>query len=616
MMKDVRKNAGESSVKNSPANNKKWCFIALLICRGIISLLFCNYVWIFLKMTPDKNTMKDQELDMPRVHKTPSKQQQEDKRRVLHKTPPKQWAINSQGEPLNIVILYPDDWRHDDLGDTNPLLKTPFFSQLASEGIRFTQNAVTTSICWISRATLFTGQYVNKHISVNLRLPWFTKVKERWEKTWPYLLQTKAGYWVGHVGKWQFSLQEQNVAYGSSTLFNYSHFVEGWHMRGGQNIATVAKDATIKFLRARPKDKPFAVTVAFYPPKGIADPKEVDAEHLKMYENVTIPEPYHNISRPEALKMLPEFLQPNKTEARKRYNYRYVDVIGYQKAMRSYYATVSYLDKMCSEIIDELKNQNIYQKTMIIVTADNGEFHTNHALADKWYPYQESIRVPLIIYDPRIPLHKRGTLDHSFTLNVDLATTILGAAGLQPPKDMQGQNIAELYLSNDDDINEDYDQEKKELLDTNNNAKTTIYSLFNTKASKNKRETKPDKKKIRTKQHWRTEFFYEFPAIQWNIPSSRSLVRKDYKYITWPKNGAYEELFDLKNDPFEFHNLASNSKYQNLKNAMRIRMEELRYDVMYPNIPDTSCDSIIGDKNLPVCSVTITNASSLPVCCS
>ena len=55
---------------------------------------------------------------------------------------------------------------------------------------------------------------------------------------------------------------------------------------------------------------------------------------------------------------------------------------------------------------------------MIIVTADNGEFHYAHGLSDKWYPYQESIRVPLIIYDPRMPLEKRGTLDDSFTLNV------------------------------------------------------------------------------------------------------------------------------------------------------------------------------------------------------
>ena len=106
-------------------------------------------------------------------------------------------------EPLNIILFYTDDWRHDDLGDTNTILETPFFSRLAKEGIRFTHNAVTTSICWISRATLFSGQWVSGHASTYLSRPSFASDPKRWGKTWPSLLQG-AGYWVGHVGKWQY----------------------------------------------------------------------------------------------------------------------------------------------------------------------------------------------------------------------------------------------------------------------------------------------------------------------------------------------------------------------------------------------------------------------------
>jgi hypothetical protein len=69
--------------------------------------------------------------------------------------------------PLNVVVLYPDDWRYDSLHDEDPLVHTPFLTQLAREGMRFRKNCVTSSICWISRATLFTGQYVNRH---NVRL--------------------------------------------------------------------------------------------------------------------------------------------------------------------------------------------------------------------------------------------------------------------------------------------------------------------------------------------------------------------------------------------------------------------------------------------------------------
>lgn len=57
----------------------------------------------------------------------------------------------------------------------------------------------------------------------------------------------------------------------------------------------------------------------------------------------------------------------------------------------------------------------------------------------KWYPHQESIRVPLIIHDPRMVKDRHGTTHDAFTLNVDLAPTILAAAGIQAPARMQGQ---------------------------------------------------------------------------------------------------------------------------------------------------------------------------------
>jgi arylsulfatase A-like enzyme len=86
------------------------------------------------------------------------------------------------------------------------------------------------------------------------------------------------------------------------------------------------------------------------------------------------------------------------------------------------------------------RKQGLYNNTMIIFTTDdNGMFHGSHGLAGKCYPYQESsICVPLIkLYDPRRPKDKVGTIDDSFTLNVDLAETILGATGLKPTKGMQ-----------------------------------------------------------------------------------------------------------------------------------------------------------------------------------
>ncbi|MDE0861979.1 MAG: sulfatase-like hydrolase/transferase, partial [Akkermansiaceae bacterium] len=65
---------------------------------------------------------------------------------------------------MNILLLYADDWRHDTLGVAgNPIVKTPTLDALAGEGVRFTENCVTTAICGVSRANLFTGQWMSRH---------------------------------------------------------------------------------------------------------------------------------------------------------------------------------------------------------------------------------------------------------------------------------------------------------------------------------------------------------------------------------------------------------------------------------------------------------------------
>jgi len=103
-----------------------------------------------------------------------------------------------QKKPLNVIVLYPDDMRHDSLScaGTQPV-KTPFLDRLASEGIRFRKNCVTTSICWMSRATLFSGQYASRHKAFKLR---DYIAGERWNHTFPAILR-EHGYYTGHIGE-------------------------------------------------------------------------------------------------------------------------------------------------------------------------------------------------------------------------------------------------------------------------------------------------------------------------------------------------------------------------------------------------------------------------------
>lgn len=148
------------------------------------------------------------------------------------------------------------------------------------------------------------------------------------------------------------------------------------------------------------------------------------------------------------------------------------------------------------------------------------------------YPHQESIRVPLIIRDPRMKDEKRGTTNGELTLNIDLAPTILAAAGIPAPEKMMGRDMSPLYLSEEE-----------------------------------------------ASASWRKEFFYEHPVISNRnyIPSSEALVRKNYKYMYWPDYG-FEQLFDLVNDPGEMNDII-NSTDPNIafiKETMKARFAELK----------------------------------------
>jgi len=474
---------------------------------------------------------------------------------------------NDKTKHLNVVLLYPDDWRHDDIGGIAPVVRTPFLNLLAQKGIHFTYNAVTTSICWVSRATMFTGQWLSRHGSSYLFQPKFAAEAWRWSQTWPYLLQ-QHGYYVGHIGKWQYRGEEKS--YFLEKMFNFTRIFEGEHWyetinsdgtRTNVHGADKAVYHTLEFLEGRPQNIPFAVTVAFYPPKAVGESDEPGDQWIpkndtkRLYEDKFIPYPPYNIT--DAYHSLPKFLQDDRSMAKKRWIQRWRTDEHYQVGMKNYYSLITEVDKACEEIVNQLEREGLLENTMVIFTTDNGLFHGAHGLAGKWYPYQESIRVPLIIYDPRMPANKRGTKDDSLTLNVDLAETILGAAGLPAHPMMQGRDIADLYLSN--------------------------FPMI----------AKP----------WRTDFYYEYPLGGGlpKDPRSTALVQKDWKYIHWEEEN-YDQLFDLMNDPLELNDLATNITEENkirLKKMIE-RHKKLRYGAMAPVIPESQCDPIFWRPGTPI----------------
>lgn len=422
----------------------------------------------------------------------------------------------------NILILYADDWRHDTLGCAgNPVVKTPRLDRLAAESVRFTRACVTTSVCGVSRACLYTGQWMSRNGCTG-----FDMFKTPWDETYPGLLRA-AGYHVGHVGKWHNGKFPADRFDFGRAYFG-QHFVK---LPDGSQIHVTAKNErdAVDFLRTRPADKPFLLTVCFFAAHSQdSHPKQYlyQEQSAELYRDAKIPVP--KTATLEHFRRLPPFIANERNEGRTRWHWRFDTPERFQHFMRAYYRLVTEVDTACGAILDELALQKIAGNTLVIFTTDNGYFHAEHGLADKWYPYEESIRVPLVVRDPRMSAARRGTTNDEFALSVDLAPTILAAANVAAPKTMQGQNFAPLYLAAEPPA-------------------------------------------------WREEFFYEHPTIRSTdfIPASTALVRKDVKYIHWP-DFDHEELYDLRADPHEEHNLADDPAHADTLVELRKRFVELK----------------------------------------
>jgi arylsulfatase A-like enzyme len=434
------------------------------------------------------------------------------------------FCIAAVEKPLNILVLYADDWRYDTLGiDGHAVVQTPNLNRLAETGIRFSHKYVTTAICGVSRASLYTGQWMARHGNRG-----FDAFKTPWAQTYPGLLRDN-GYYVGHVGKWH------NGKF-PAERFDFGRAYSGTHwMKQGDgtkiHVTQRNENDAMEFLRTRPEDQPFSLTVAFFAPHAEDQhPKQFlpQLESLELYKDVEIPVPSN--ATDASFNRLPPFLTTETNEGRIRWHWRFDTPDKYQTMMKNYYRLITEIDATCGRILQELEAQGILENTLVIFTTDNGYYHAEHGLADKWYPHEESIRVPLIINDPRMPKGKAGKLDNHMVLNVDLAPTILNAAEIPPPLSMQGEDLGPLYLGG-------------------------------------------------PTPEWRTDFFYEHPIISniERIPSSEALVTKDWKYFYWP-DFEYEQLFDLRTDPQEEKDLARDLEHRAQLQQMKERFLTLKAD--------------------------------------
>lgn len=430
-------------------------------------------------------------------------------------------ALGQKGERPNVVFLLGDDHRWDALGCMgNRIIQTPFLDRLAERGTRFNNAFVTTSICVTSRASFFTGLYARNH-GIHAFRDEFPV--ELFARSYPALLK-QSGYRNGFVGKWGIDGGKMPVE-----AFDYfrgfqgqgEYFPEPGHK--GKHLTEQMGDQIVEFVNGCQPGEPFHLSVSFKAPhvqdqdplQFLADPK-----HAKLYADVEIPMP--ETAHPRFVEQLP--LSVQGSEARRRWAVRFSTPALYQRSVKNYYRMITGIDDQVGRLMEALSQRGLADNTVVVYAGDNGFYLAEHGMAGKWFMHEESIRIPLIVHDPRAPQAQRGQAREEMALNIDVAPTLLEYAAVEPPASMQGRSVLPLVRG----------------------AHTA----------------------------WRQEWFYEHLFEHDWIPKTEGIRQTEWKYTEYlGENPRFEELFHLAADRDETRNLALDPNHAGMLESMRNRRQ-------------------------------------------
>ncbi|MCO5297249.1 MAG: sulfatase [Fimbriimonadaceae bacterium] len=435
------------------------------------------------------------------------------------------WTGTAAPPRPNLLFILTDDQRFDAAGYLgHPFLKTPNLDRLAAEGVRFPNAFVTTPICAASRASILTGRYERAH-HFNFGTP---PLAERFcESSYPALLR-QAGYRTGLIGKYGISTAKGENAKMFDVLSPIGYpFLRKQPNGETRHIDQIATDRAIEFLEQQPADQPFCLSVSFNSPHaedGSLDnlypwPSTVDG----LYDDVPIAVPPPEEER--IFNAEPAFLQ--KAMNRIRWFWQFDTPEKYVKNVRSYYRMISGIDHEIGRLTSELDKLGLAKNTVLVFMSDNGYFLGERGFSGKWVHYEESLRVPLLVIDPRHP-EQKGRSVEQMALNLDIAPTLLEYAGVQLPKGFQGRSLVPLAQGK--------------------------------------------------KPSWRKDFLCEHLLVNPDIPKWEGVRGERTVYARYfEQEPVFEFLHDLKQDPRELRNLANDPGHGKTLDQMRKRLGELVY---------------------------------------
>lgn len=327
----------------------------------------------------------------------------------------------------NIVYLLADQWRASATGyGGDPNVKTPNLDRLAAISIDFRNAISVCPVCTPYRASLLTGRYpTSTGMFMNdLGLPD--------EEVCMAEMLGQAGYDTGYIGKWhvdgrgRFAYippeRRQGFQYWKAAEcdhnYPHSHYYAGtsdvkqyWQ---GYDAFAQTKDAQ-QYLRDHSKvEKPFALFVSYGTPH---------------FPHETAPAEFKALYPPDKIK-----LPPNVPES--------LQQVSRQQA-QGYYGHCTALDGCIGDIVRTLEDTGLADNTILVFTSDHGEMLGSHGFRPtfKQVAWDESARVPFLLRYPS-ELGRKGRVVKSPIGTVDILPTLLGLAGVQIPKSIEGDSLA------------------------------------------------------------------------------------------------------------------------------------------------------------------------------
>lgn len=426
------------------------------------------------------------------------------------------FACNKGDERPNIVVVLVDDMRWDEFGAAgHNYIETPAIDRIATEGVMFTNAFATTPLCSPSRACFLTGQYArNNGIIDNTS----RDAQSHQLMTFPMTLD-QAGYETAFMGKWHMGNDDSKrpgfdhwvSLKGQGEAIDPNLNIDGERQTIKGYVTDVLTDYAVKFI-SRERSAPFLLYLshkALHPnifqandgsTTSIGDGGFIPADrHKGMYASDTF------TRRPNA------FIPPTDKPALMR---KIGDLPALGKETATSEATIRErsemlmaVDESLEKIMDVLTEQGKLDNTVIVFASDHGYWYGEHGLNDeRRLAYEEGIRIPLLIRYPR--LIPEGTVRAELVQSIDMAPTLLEFAGAKPGPNIDGMSLAPVIRGDAKD--------------------------------------------------WRTSVIIEyysdtvFPRI---VNMGYTAIRNErYKYIHYSELKDMDELYDLRDDPYELDN--------------------------------------------------------------